>query len=148
MSRTRNTNPAEAFSDLEATFADGTPDQSFRGRGRPPKVHDNSRVKDFLSDYPEVADLLTANPGLADVFAGIGAARSEGDTAKRPLPASRLFGLLARCDIITTGAVAEALAWAKLSAATIKRYTLAARTLSQFIGWEIDRAARAQASAI
>lgn len=113
-----------------------------RGRGRPTVEHDNRRVKAFLIDYRDVPDLLDAHPALADVFAGVDAARSGGDTAERPLPASRLFALLSACDTITTKSVGEALAWASLSVASIKRYALVARTLSLLIARELDRRQR------
>lgn len=113
-----------------------------RGRGRPAVEHDNHRVRDFLAEYQDVSDLLEVHPALSDVFAGVGAARSAGDTAERPLSASRLFSLLSACDTITTNSVAEALAWASFSVASIKRYTLAARTLSLFIAMELDRRQR------
>lgn len=113
-----------------------------RGRGRPTVEHDNRRVKAFLIDYRDVPDLLEVHPALSDVFAGVGAARSDGDTAERPLPASRLFTLLAACDTITTKSVTEALAWASFSMASVKRYTLTARTLSLFIARELDRRQR------
>lgn len=99
-------------------------------------------MRDFLAEYQDVSDLLEVHPALSDVFAGVGAARSAGDTAERPLSASRLFSLLSACDTITTNSVAEALAWASFSVASIKRYTLAARTLSLFIAMELDRRQR------
>ena len=109
-------------------------------RGRPAIVHDNRRVREFLSAFPTLTILREDCPMLEDVLAGVSAAKTEGDTARRSLCRSRLYGLVAGCDFISTRVTAEVLAWMGYCEATVKRYTQAARTVSWFIARELDKA--------
>lgn len=111
-----------------------------RRRGRPTVSHDNSRVRDFLLHFDALSDLCEVHPSMQDIFAGLGAAVSDGDTSKRGLLRSRIYGLIAGCSDLSTQAVSEALAYAAYSAATIKRYALAARCASVLVARELDRA--------
>lgn len=103
------------------------------------QFHDNRRVRTFLDNYPTMRSLLQDVPGMDDVLSGIAAAKSPGDTAKRPLSRGCLFRLLAECDVISTSSAVEVLSGEDYCAASIKRYTLAARTASQFIARELGR---------
>ncbi len=111
-----------------------------RGRGRPALVHDNRRVQNFLLNFDSLSDLSEVHPAMGDIFAGVGMAVSEGDTAQYGICRSRIYNLLTGCTVISTSTFSEALAYAKYSAATIKRYTLAARTASVHIARELGRA--------
>lgn len=119
----------------------GAVEEARRGRGRPVIEHDNRRVRAFIGDHPTLRDLVETYPLLDDVLTGAGSAKTGGDTAKRPLSKSRVFEVLAGCDLICTRATLEVLEWANYGAAAIKRYTQAARTASQFVARELDRAA-------
>lgn len=76
---------------------------------------------------------------MADIFAGVGVAASEGDTARHGLCRSRIYNLLTGCAVISTKTISDALTSPKYSAATIKRYSLAARCASTHIARELDR---------
>lgn len=110
-------------------------------RGRPVLEHDNRRVRAFLSDYLVLSDLVETYPLLDDVLTGACAAKTEGDTATRPLSKARIFDVLAHCDVVCTRATLAVLSWANYGVATIARYTQAARTASLFVARELDRAA-------
>ena len=103
------------------------------------RSHDNRLVLEVLGDYETLTDFIEAYPQLDDVLASMCAAKTAGDTAKRPLSKSRIFDLLASCDFISSQATQEAWNFAQLSTASIKRYTLAAMTASQFISRELLR---------
>ena len=101
--------------------------------------HDNRRVRQYLDDYRSLEEFLTTCPLLGDVLVAASTAKSPGDTARKPLSMARVFELLRSCDHITTRATAQVLAWADYCEATLKRYTQAARTASQFVARELGR---------
>ena len=116
-----------------------TPPDAKRGRGRSPIEYDNSRVRDFLSDYPKLSDLIEICPTLDDVLTAACAAKTTGDTAMRPLSKLTVFAVVSSCDCISTSATEDTLRWRNYSQASLKRYTQAARTASLFIGRELAK---------
>lgn len=104
-----------------------------RRRGRPALSHDNGRVRDALSAYATLSEMLEAEPAMADILAAVAMAQTSGQASNRPLRRRCIGVVLMTCRAISTQATATALGWKGYSRATIARYTAAARTASVHI---------------
>lgn len=109
-----------------------------RGRGRPALVHDNRRVRDFMSVYCTPGEAVEDFPWLGHVLTGTVYLQTEGQASTRPLSKWSLFLALQLCDAISTEDVAVAIGQ-DYSRATIARYTATARVASKAIERELDR---------
>jgi hypothetical protein len=109
-----------------------------RGRGRPPKDHDNRRVAAFMSHYPTAFDLGQDRPALDDVLTGATLLQTEGQGSTRPLSRLKLFMVLQHCPTISTGAV-SGIFGGECSPATAVRYAAIARVASKAIASHLDR---------
>jgi hypothetical protein len=97
-----------------------------------PKSHDNHRVHAFLSDYYAAAEVCSDYPPIDDIFSGVLAAKTAGNTATRSLSRAVLFHILQRCPLITVAAAALATN-NKYATSTIEGYAAAARVASRAI---------------
>lgn len=98
-----------------------------------PKTHDNRTVYEFLADYFRTADLCSEYPQIDDIFSGVLAAKTAGDTATRSLSRSTLFTILRRCPVITVEAIAAATGGRYASPRSLTGYAAAARVTSKAI---------------
>lgn len=98
-----------------------------------PKTHDNSTVYEFLADYFTAADLCSDYPRIDDIFSGVLAAKTEGDTAARTLNRSTLFKVLRQCPAITAAAINTATNGRYTSPRSLTKYAAAARVASMAI---------------
>lgn len=73
-----------------------------------PKTHDNAPVRAFLAPYSTATELCTDHPAIDDLFSGVLALKTAGDTATRSLSRSTLFHILQRCPAVTVEGVKEA----------------------------------------
>lgn len=104
---------------------------------RPPKVHDNGKVFEFLSPYYLPGHLCADHPAIGDIFAGLLSAKTSGDSSTRGLSRQTLFHILTLCPVITTEAV-HTVTHGFLAERTARAYASLARTASHFIGRFID----------
>lgn len=109
-----------------------------RGRGRPPKAHDNRRVAAFVSHYPTAFDLGQDRPALDDVLTGAAHLQSAGQGSTRPLSRLKLFMVLQHCQTISTGAVSGVLG-GECCRSQADRYAAAARVASRAIVCHLER---------
>lgn len=98
-----------------------------------PKTHDNHTVYEFLADYFKTADVCSEYPQIDDIFSGVLAAKTAGDTATRALSRSTLFTILQRCPIITVKAIDAATSGRYSSPRSLTGYAAAARVTSTAI---------------
>lgn len=147
-------NPARCPSGPDHINPQPTP----RGRGRPPKVHDNSRVSAFLiaaaavdptpGDWRDNTNAPARDPAalvltpwkgpLDDVITGAKWLQSAGQDSSRPLSRVRLLRVLSGCPTISPRAVGQALGGAA-SRSTVDRYAASARVASKAIAGLLDR---------
>lgn len=98
-----------------------------------PKTHDNHAVCEFLADYESAADLCGDYPRIDDIFSGVLAAKTVGDTAKRALNRSTLFKILQGCPVITAEAINIATHGRYTSPRSLTGYAAAARVASRAV---------------
>lgn len=103
-----------------------------------PKKHDNRAVAQFLSDYWSASDLTENLPQADDVFSGVLALKTEGDTATRSLSRTTLFTVLQACETIDVQAINEA-TLGRYSERTLQAYAAAARVASKALAALIRR---------
>lgn len=101
-------------------------------------MHDNNRVRAFMGDYLNLADLMDQHPACEDIIYAMARAQTDGDTRKGPLAMRTLCIILSYCPIISTQAVGE-LMRIPPSSRTAQTYALAARTASKMIGRLLDQ---------
>lgn len=117
-----------------------------RGRGRPPKTHDNRRVQAALIpwltfggggcvDRPAV---FTGMAWLDDILTGASQLQSEGQRSTRPLDRRLILRILLRCPIIDTASV-SVVTGRDYERAQIDRYTAAARVASKGVAAQLER---------
>lgn len=123
-----------------------------RGRGRPPKTHDNSRVQAalvpwFLYAGSRVEELgggeerppsLTGMSWLDDILSGASRMQTEGQKSTRPLDRGVILRALLRCKTIDPTSIAKAIGRDHGRAQT-DRYTAAARVASKGVAAAMDR---------
>lgn len=123
-----------------------------RGRGRPPKTHDNSRVRAALEPWFIHAGSGIADPGegderpasltgmswLDDIITGVSRMQTEGQKSTRPLDRGLILRILLRCPTIDASSVA-AVTGRDYERAQADRYTAAARVASKGVAAELDR---------
>lgn len=123
-----------------------------RGRGRPPKTHDNRRVQAALvpwyihggsvvddpGDGDEHPASLTGMSWLDDIITGVSRMQTEGQKSTRPLDRRLILRILLRCPTIGSASV-WAVAGRDYEKAQTDRYTAAARVASKGVAMELDR---------
>jgi len=123
-----------------------------RGRGRPAKEHDNSRVQAalvpwFISASSGFEDqsvehvyqpMFRGSPWLDDILTGVSRMQSEGQNSTRPLNRDLILRVLLRCETISSASVAVVIGRDHQRAQT-DRYTAAARVASKGVAAELDR---------
>ncbi|MDZ4290987.1 MAG: hypothetical protein U1C47_03590 [Hydrogenophaga sp.] len=123
-----------------------------RGRGRPPKTHDNSRVQAALTPWfiyagsgvedhgtgDDRPQSLTGMSWLDDILTGASRMQTEGQKSTRPLDRGVILRALLRCKTIDPTSVAEAIGRGHGRAQT-DRYTAAARVASKGVAAAMDR---------
>lgn len=115
-----------------------------RGRGRPPKTHDNSRVQTYLRECglqdwgKHFAALPHQLPWLADLFRAAECAQTQGQNSNGPLNGRLIFGILLACSVVGAATIAEALP-REYSPAQLGRYALASEFVSQQIARHLDQ---------
>jgi hypothetical protein len=97
-----------------------------------PKRHPNEKVQAFLSNYYFVSELCGEFPQIDDIFSGVLALKTSGDTASRSFSRSVLFHILQWCPVIDVDSV-EMLTAGKYASNTVSRYTSLARVTSKAI---------------
>lgn len=110
-----------------------------RGRGRPPKIHDNSRVQAVLMSW-SIAGSISRPAWLNDIITGA-ACLGTGDAknrSQRPLCAALIFNVLRNCPVIYAASVASVIGH-HYSRSQTDRYTAAARVASKGITAELCR---------
>lgn len=122
-----------------------------RGRGRPPRVQDNSRVAAFLiaaaACYPAVPASNSCRGPLCDVLTGAQWLQSEGQASTRSLSRVRLLRVLSGCPAISPQAVRQALGGVA-SRSTVDRYAASARVASRAILGLLERHPEWEAEAL
>lgn len=123
-----------------------------RGRGRPPKTHDNSRVQaalvpwfiyggDVVEDHgdgDEHPAPLTGAPWLDDIITGVSRMQTKGQKSTRPLDRGLILRILLRCPTIDATSV-WAVTGRNYERSQTDRYTAAAWVASKGIAAELDR---------
>lgn len=94
-----------------------------------PKTHNNAAVATFLEAYYCASELCEEFPRIDDIFSGVLAAKTAGDTATRSLSRSTLFHILQFCPVIDVESVKEA-THGRFSDRTLHKYAAAARVAS------------------
>lgn len=97
-----------------------------------PKTHDNRRVQEFLDGFLTVAELCQELPAVDDIFAGVLALRTGGNTATRSLSRRALFLILQGCETIDVASVA-ATTGGQYADSTVRAYASLARVASKAI---------------
>lgn len=103
-----------------------------RPRGRPPKDHDNRRVRAFISTFATYTQLAVAFPSIEDVITGASHLQTTGQASSRPLSRGLIFRVLSACVRITTEAVEDGLG-RDYKPATVWRYMAASIVASKAI---------------
>ena len=123
-----------------------------RGRGRPPKTHDNRRVQASLvpwfiyggsvdDDHGEGCERPESFTGMSwldDIIAGVSRMQTEGQKSTRPLDRSLILRILLRCPTIDATSV-SAVTGRGYGRAQTDRYTAAAWVASKGVATELDR---------
>lgn len=115
-----------------------------RGRGRPPKTHDNRRVQAYLMACglqdrgTHFAALPRHIPWLADLFRAAECAQTQGQNSNGTLNGRLIFGILLSCSVVGAAAIVEALP-RDYSPAQLGRYALASEFASQQIARHLDQ---------
>jgi hypothetical protein len=97
-----------------------------------PKALCNAKACAFLSDYANVSELCRDHPQVDDLFSGVLALKTAGNTATRSLSRCTLFQILQRCPVITVAAAIVATN-NRYASSTIEGYAAAARVASRAI---------------
>jgi hypothetical protein len=110
-----------------------------------PKTHDNRRVQEFLDVFPSVSELCVELPAVDDIFAGVLALRSGGNTATRSLSRRALFLILQDCETIDAASV-DAATGGRYAHSTVLAYAALARVASKALEGLIGTGAAAAGS--
>lgn len=97
-----------------------------------PKTLDNRDVRAFLEDFYCASDACECCPELDDIFSGVLALKTAGDTSTRSLSRQVLFHVLQWCDSIDVASISEA-TQATYAPRTMERYAAVARVASRAI---------------
>ena len=119
------------------------------GGGRPPLIHDNTRVRAVLTAWcgysapEEVADDEEGTDGsgsrwMDDILMGVSWLQSKGQNSTRPLNKTLILRVLLHCDSITSEEVGRTIGRDHCRSQA-DRYTAAARVASKAIEAELDR---------
>ena len=114
-----------------------------RGRGRPPKTHDNSRVQEYLracglQDRGKHFAALPRISWLSDLLRAAECAQTKGQNSNGPLNGRLIFGILLSCSVVGASTIGEALP-RDYSPAQMGRYALASEFASQQIARYLDQ---------
>lgn len=99
---------------------------------RAPTQHDNQIVLEFVQDFFFVSDLCCAFPEIDDIFSGVLAAKTRGDTSTRSLSRKFIFHILQHIPVINIAEV-TVLASGRYAKSTVSAYALASRVVSRAI---------------
>ena len=103
-----------------------------------PKTHNNQKVKDFLTPYARAFEVCEDFPVIDDIFSGVLALKTEGDTATRSLSRQTLFQVLQQCPSITVESINEA-TLGVYAYRSLAGYAALARVASEAIHRFIDK---------
>ena len=103
-----------------------------------PKTHDNGRVHRYLHSYLKAWELCEAHPAIDDIFSGVLALKSEGDSSTRSLSRQVLFHILQCCPSIHVGAISGATN-GRYAYSTNAAYAAASRVASKAIANYLDQ---------
>lgn len=102
-----------------------------------PKTHDNTTVKNFLSDYFHACDLCEQHPQADDILSGILELKTSGSTSTRSLSRQVLFHILQWCPVINVASINE-VTNQQYSYRTMTSYAATARVASKALEKLID----------
>lgn len=117
-----------------------------RGRGRPPKAHDNRRVQEYLKgcglrDWDKHFTLLNKHiPWLADIIEAAACAQLDTQDSDKPLKGRRIFSVLMNCAIVGAQTIPRSAPWVDQN---IPRYALASEVASLHIARYLDTCPKA-----
>lgn len=97
-----------------------------------PKTHDNRRVQEFLDGFHTVSELCQELPAVDDIFSGVLALRTAGNSATRSLSRRALFLILQGCETIDAASV-DAMTEGRYAVSTVSAYAALARVASKAI---------------
>lgn len=103
-----------------------------------PKTHDNAAALAFVADYPRASDLCEVFPLADDIFSGVLAARTAGNTATRTLSRQTLYHIISVCPVISVESINGATG-GQLATSTLQAYAAAARVLSRALAGLVDQ---------
>lgn len=96
------------------------------------KTQDNRRVQHFLEGYSSVKEVCKECPRIDDIFSGVLALSTSGDSSTRTLSRKVLFHILTQCHSIDTQAI-DLATQRGYADRTLRAYAALARVASRAI---------------
>ena len=110
-------------------------------------MHDNTKVRDFLFGYFSAGELCREYLAIDDIFSGVLALKSPGDSSTRSLSRQVLFHVLQWCQTIDVASI-NTVSNGQYAYRTLAGYAATARVASKAIEGFIDRVSPARADAL